>query len=286
MGTELSPLWRLFEDWCTPADLPALPTTADVIAQFFAEVPGAPATQAKRLQVIRRVHRDAGQVLALPEPVQVSPWREGEGWLDLADTLARSPVRGWPGGLAGRRDGYLAVLAGACRLTREQARTVAVADINQDRDADWSVRDIPVERTVEPEGCPACAVARWLQVLILWEDYGRASVRSRLAGYRPDGEHACLDASGHRDLPPETVLLPAIDQHGWLADWEPVTARTVSAVLAYRQDASRPPAPEHPRPEHEGEVREDYQRASLEELTEILDRLDARAAAALAESDG
>ncbi|NKX55940.1 hypothetical protein [Arthrobacter mobilis] len=281
----VSPLWVLFQDWCTAAGLPALPTNAEVIAEFFREVPAAPATRVKRLQVIRRIHRDAGASLALPASVP-GLWREGEGWLDLAGTLARCPVRGWTAGLAGRRDGYLAVLAGACRFTREQARTVAAADINQDREANWSIRGIPLARTPEPEACPACAVARWLDVLILWEDRGRASVRSWLAGCRPDGEHACLEPSGHLGLDPGTVLLPAIDQHGWLADWEPVTARTVSAILAYRQDASRPPAPEAPdRPEREGQVREDYQRASLEELAGILDELDAKAAEALRDSE-
>jgi hypothetical protein len=282
----MSPLWVLFQDWCTAAGLPALPTTAEVIARFFEEVPAAPATRAKRVQAIRRVHRQAGEALALPVTVPGSPWREGDGWLELTATLTHCPVYGWPSGLAGRRDAYLAVLAGACSLTREQARTTAVADIGRDRQGNWSVRGIPVTRTEDPDGCPACALARWLQVMILWKERGRATVCTWLADHCPDGTHVCRKAFEHPGLPPETVLLPAIDKHGWLADWEPLSVRTVSAILAYRQDASRHSIPETDmRPEREGQIREDYQRASLDELAGILDLLDAKATEALAESD-
>ena len=282
----MSPLWALFADWCTAAGLPSLPTTAEVIARFFHEVPAAPATRAKRLQAIRRVHRQAGAVLALPEPVQGSAWRKGEGWLDLAKTLAGCPVYGWPSGLAGRRDAYLAVLAGACSLTREQARSTAVTDIGRDRQGNWSVRGIRVNRSQDPDGCPACALARWLQVMVLWKELGRTKAGLWLAGHRPDGTHACRKAAGHLGLPSDTVLLPPIDKHGWLADWEPLSVRAVSAILAYRQDASRQPVPEtDARQEREGQIREDYQRASLDELARILDRLDAKAAEALAESN-
>ncbi|GAA3667670.1 hypothetical protein GCM10023081_02890 [Arthrobacter ginkgonis] len=282
----MPPVWGLFRDWCEASGLSALPATADTLAAFFAEVPAAPATRAKRLQVIRRIHRQAGHVLALPDPAGALPWREGEGWLDLTGTLTRCPTAGWPAGLAGRRDAYLAVLAGACRLTRETARTVGVTDIHRHPDGAWTVRGLSVPRAPEPEGCPACALARWLTVLILWDERGRASVRSALAGHRTMSTHACTQASGHAGLPPTTVLLPGIDQHGWLADWEPVSARTVSAVLAHRQDASRPPVPDpNAGQEPRGEVREDYQRASLDELAGILELLDTRAAHALAASD-
>ncbi|MCU1549121.1 MAG: hypothetical protein JWO29_2072 [Arthrobacter sp.] len=64
--------------------------------------------------------------------------------------------------------------------------------------------------------------------------------------------------------------------------WEPVSARTVSAILSHRQDASRQPVIEI-ETRREGEVREDYQRRSMEELTGILDELDAKAARALRE---
>lgn len=37
------------------------------------------------------------------------------------------------------------------------------------------------------------------------------------------------------------ALLPAIDRHRWLADWEPMSLRSISAVLAYRQDAAQFP---------------------------------------------
>ena len=286
MAPALSPVWALFRDWCEAADRPSLPTTAETIAEFFAGVPAAPATRAKRLQVIRRVHRHTGHPLALPTPTPVaSPWREGEGWLDLTGTLTRCPTGGWTAGLAGRRDAYLAVLTCAGRLTRETARTTAITDIDRRPDGTWSVRGIPVPRTEEPRECPACALVRWLQVLVLWEERGRASVRSFLAGHRPHGTHACTQDCGHKGLPPTTVLLPGIDKHGWLTDWEPVSARTVSAILAHCQDASRPLPDPDTRREPDREVREDYQRASLDELAGILEELDTQATHALAASN-
>ena len=281
----LAPVWALFRDWCQAADRSALPATAETIALFFTEVPAAPATRAKRLQVIRRLHRHTGHPLALPAPTGAVPWREGEEWLDVAGTLTRCPTGGWTAGLAGRRDAYLAVLAGACRLTRGQARAMTMTEIHQGPDGGWAVRGLPIERSEEPQECPACALAHWLQVLVLWEERGRASVRSFLAGHRPDGTHACAQSSGHAVLPPTTVLLPGIDRHGWLADWEPVSARTISAILAHRQDASRPlPDPDN-RSEPDREAREDYQRASLDDLAGILEELDAQAATALKESN-
>ncbi|MCG2624452.1 hypothetical protein LVY72_21420 [Arthrobacter sp. I2-34] len=283
MSGAASRQWSLFRDWCTAAGLDPLPTTAEAIAQFLREVPAAPATQAKRVQTIRRIHREAGAVLALPEPVAGRPWREGEGWLDLAGTLACCPVDGWTQGLAGRRDAFLAVLAGACGFTREQARAVVPADIRPDRDTGWMIRDVPLERTADPVGCPACAAARWLEVLGRLDGRGRASAQSCLTGYRPGG-HDCLEPPAPAALEVPT-LLPAIDRYGWLADWAPLTARSISAILAYRQDASRQPAVDHGPPEREGERREDYQRASMQELAEILDVLERKADEALRASD-
>ena len=215
--------WALFHDWCIAADQTALPASPTVIAQFFQEVPAAASTQAKRLQAIRRVHREHGEPLALPEAVPASPWREGEGWLDLNTTIARCPASGWTAGLAGRRDAFLAVLIGACRLTREQARTVTGKDIRQRRDGSWAIHGQQLEVTPEPAECPACAVVRWLTVLDLWDGWGRSSLRSHLASARRNDEHVCMDAHEHGGLVVQT-LLPAIDKYGWLADWEPISA--------------------------------------------------------------
>lgn len=272
--------WSLFRDWCEAAGQPFLPTTAEAIALFLQEVPAAASTQVKRVQGIRRAHRDAGAPLALPIREPLKPWREGRGWLNLADTLNRVPLEGWLDGFVGRRDAFLAVLIGECGLSREQARAVTVRDVVQDREAAWSIGGRPVGRTMDPGPCPACAVARWLAVLKIWDDWGRSSVRGAVTGYKRSLEHECLQVIGHRSIMVPT-LLPAIDRHGWLADWEPMSTRSISSVLAYRQDAARfPTDPLPPLEEADGE-RPDYQRTSLQGLEDLLDELDDKVSAAL-----
>lgn len=281
----VSPPWRLFEDWCAATGLPSIPSSAATLAAFLAEVPAKPSTQLKRVQAIRRAHTDAGHELPLPLPEPLRPWRHGKGWLDLHAVLARTPTTGWPGGLAGRRDGFVAVLAGMCDMSREEIRRVGVADIHQDKAGEWSINDRQLAPAIAAAECPACAVARWLHVLDLWDGWGRASVREYVSGARVSTDHACLEPSNHGGLMVHT-LLPGIDRYGWLADWEPLSARSISAILAYRQDAARQPiiSPSVRPREDEGEIREDYQRASMAELTELLDLLDVKAAAALKET--
>lgn len=281
----VSPDWVLYQDWCAAADLPSLPTTAAAIAQFLQDAPAAQSTQAKRVQAIRRAHREAGAPLALPTHEPQTSWRVGRAWLDLPTTLNRIPLEGWPTGLVGRRDAFLAVLIGACGFSREEARTVAATDIEQDREANWRIRGHLLPRTVGAGPCPACAAARWMEILDLWDGWGRSSVRQHVAGYRRTDEHACLGPSPHQGLMLHT-LLPGIDRHGWLADWEPMTARSISAVLAYRQDAAQWPFDPDPVQIRERPVEErpDYQRESMQTLTELLDALDVKVVAALRQS--
>lgn len=277
-----SPGWRLFQDWCSASDRPYLPTTAETIALFLADVPAAPSTALKRVQRIRTVHRDAGLPLALPTTEPLKPWREGRAWLSLGDTLNRIPLDGWPGGLVGRRDAFLAVLIGECGFSREQARAVKINDVVQGQDFQWSIAGRAVSRAADPGPCPACAVARWLGVLKVWDDWGRSSVRGSVFEYRRGPEHDCL-ATGETDGILVPTLLPAIDRHGWLADWEPMSVRSISAVLAYRQDAAQFPHDPLPLQSADGE-RPDYQRTSMQSLEDLLDDLDAKVEAALAKS--
>lgn len=276
--------WNLFRDWCTAAGQPFLPTTAEAIALFVEEVPAAASTRIKRIQEIRRAHRNAGLPLALPTREPLKPWRAGRGWLNLGDTLNRAPLEGWPDGLVGRRDAFLAVLIGEAGLSREEARAVAVNEVVQDRDGGWRIAGRTVRRTLDPDPCPACALARWLHVLKIWDAWGRSSVRGAVCGYKRSLEHDCLETSGHSSIMLHT-LLPAIDRHGWLADWKPLSTRSISAVLAYRQDAAR--FPHNPLPlleAPEGE-RPDYQRTSIQGLEDLLDELDEQVTAALVRSE-
>lgn len=281
-----NPHWQLFADWCAARNLPPLPTTPAVIADFLANVPAAASTQAARVRAIRKAHEAAGEPLPMPTAEPESCWRVGEGWLDLAETIGRAPVAGWTAGLAGRRDAFLAVLVGQLGLSRERARAVTAQDIRVLPDGGLAILGQRVPYSDDPVPCPACAVRRWLKILTIFDDHGRSSARSYLFTYKPDGEHECgteEPVGGLGDRP----LLPAIDKYGWLGDWAPMTGRTISAVLAYRQDASREqpdPNLETKAPREEGEEREDYQRASMAELAELQDEMEARAAKALKKS--
>lgn len=282
-----NPHWQLFADWCAARGLPPLPTTPAVIADFIATVPAAASTQEARVRAIRRVHREAGEPLAMPTAEPESSWRVGEGWLDLGETIARAPVAGWTAGFAGRRDAFLAVLVGQLGLSREQARAVTAQDIRVLPDGGLAIKGRRVPYTDDPVPCPACAVRRWLKILTIFDDHGRGSARSYLFTYKSDGEHECGSeepVGGLGDRP----LLPAIDKYGWLGDWAPMTGRTISAILAYRQDASRDRPDQRPvdKPaSDQGETREDYQRASMAELAELQDEMESRAAKALKKSD-
>ena len=217
--------------------------------------------------------------LALPTAEPLKPWRVGRAWLSLGDTLNRIPLDGWPDGLVGRRDAFLAVLIGECGFSREQARAVKINDVVQGPEVGWTIAGRPVSRAADPGPCPACAVARWLSVLKVWDDWGRSSVRGAVLEYRRGPEHDCL-AAGETDGILVPTMLPAIDRHGWLADWEPMSVRSISAVLAYRQDAAQ--FRHDPLPlQSDDDERPDYQRTSMQGLEDLLDDLDDKVSAAL-----
>jgi len=86
----------------------------------------------------------------------------------------------------------------------------------------------------DPRSCPACAVARWLDILGVADGLGRGSARTALTA-----ADAPTPASPHQHTPTgparwraAAVLLPAIDRHGWLDDYRPITSRTIRTRLA------------------------------------------------------
>jgi len=282
-----NPHWHLFVDWCQARGLPPLPAAPETVADFLATVPAAESTKLVRARVIRRVHREAGVSLPAPEVEPETCWRTGEGWLGLEETLRRIPIAGWKVGLTGRRDAYLVVLTGQLRLTREQARAVTAADITVLPDGGLAVLGRRVPYTDDPVPCPACAVRRWLKILAIFDDHGRGSARSYLFAYKRDEEHECATEESVAGLG-EMLLLPSIDRYGWLSEWAPMSARTISAILAYRQDAANWPAdaePEDVDDDEVGESRVDRQHLNLAELAELQDVMEARATAALKHSD-
>ncbi|MFT0661995.1 recombinase [Rhodococcus erythropolis] len=111
--------WALFTDWCAAADRTALPADPVTLAQFIVENPAALSTQRRRITTVNTVHHAAGH----PAPGRADTIRrivnqrrtERLSRLEVvvSEIIPRLPVFGWPGGLFGRRDALLLLLASA-----------------------------------------------------------------------------------------------------------------------------------------------------------------------------
>jgi len=234
--------WALFCDYTSATDQPALPTTVAALTGFLAALPARPATVARRVRAIAAAHRRAGYLLTRPEhgPAALgSPhpaqWRRPDPGL----MIAACATRGWPAGLTGRRDGFLIVLTEVLGYPHRAARRLRPADITVPSAGPaggavpWLAgRAVPYGG--DPRTCPACAVARWLDILGVADGLGRGSARMALTA-----ADAPTPASPHQHTGSEparwraaAVLLPAIDRHGWLDDYRPITTRTIRTRLA------------------------------------------------------
>ncbi len=153
--------------------------------------------------------------------------------------IAACATRGWPAGLTGRRDAFLIVLTEVLGYPHRAARGLRPADIIEPATGPageavpWLAgRAVPGGG--DPRSCPACAVARWLDILGMADGLGRGSARMALTA-----ADAPTTASPHQHTSNEparwraaAVLLPAIDRHGWLDDYRPITTRTIRTRLA------------------------------------------------------
>lgn len=228
--------WRAWARWCAATGHEPIPASAESVALFCEQMPAARSTLRYRISTICRAHREAGYGLVVGEPYQPQqPWRTGPGWAGPGEALERCPVDGWPGGLHGRRDGWLIVCCGVLGLSREQARAVRAEDIEDVHSSGpMSVAGQVVPVHDNPRRCPACAVARWLELVGELDFWGRSSAKNVLHKI-PHG-HQCGVPVGDGPWQHVPTLLPAVDQWGWTGlDERPLSARSISAVLAVRQ---------------------------------------------------
>ncbi|MCI4659672.1 hypothetical protein [Cryobacterium zhongshanensis] len=270
--------WELFVDWCASMGTNALPTTAEVIADFLTEFPAPMEAQGRRVRAIRKAHENEGVPLALPTDRRASVLREGPEWASVPRALAQLPTYGHPKVLEavirGRRDGWLIVLVGILGLSRNEARLLEQTDV--ELFPRLAIKGHPVPRTDPASECLACAVTRWLHVA------GAASFGFRnelLDVISPIG----IDPAAHDcDIGLDGVwrqantLLPWVDRHGWVSA-DPMSSRSVSATLAHRQ-ALGPVA----------EIRAyvaptggRYEHATMNELADAYDDVDTKVAAML-----
>ncbi len=153
--------------------------------------------------------------------------------------IAARATRGWPAGLTGRRDAFLIVLTESLGYSNRAARGLSPADITEPT-CGLGGESLPclqgqaVPGCGDPRSCPACAVVRWLDILGVADGLGRGSARTALTAAdapTPASPHQHT-GSGPARWRGAAVLLPAIDRHGWLDDYRPLSTCTIRARLA------------------------------------------------------
>lgn len=264
--------WELFRDWCAAIGLDPAGADTAVVAQFGGALSGSPAT------VRRRTGRISAR-LGLSHSPHPGPVGDDDERA-IGDILAATPVTGWPDGVRGRRDAAVVVLRGRMRLTRSQIRALASSDFRPGLGS-ISVTGRTVPRAVEPGRCPACAVTRWLRLAAdLESTSGWRRLRNDWSGRWPNtaGSETAHDCA--RRLPGNwrefRVLVPAIDRHGWVSDYRPLSPRAISAIT--NRPIDRDEAAAMPDPVPAGSPRPPWDRAAqvrdLEYLDPLFDRLE------------
>ena len=225
--------WALFTDWCAANGEQALPASVATVLAFLEDIPGGPATRARRARAVDAVHRAVGTakpgrgaLRALVAPVQ----RCDQG--ALVNALRRAPVGGWPMGLVGRRDAALVALICAAGFRRDDVRRLHLSETGQ------IVPRLPTDR--EPGSCPRCAYTRWARAALALSVVGWRALRYELE----DIGAMLAGMTGYHDcqvpLPPlasaEGPLFMAIDRAGQPSP-APLSCRSVSAIVSARTAA-------------------------------------------------
>lgn len=267
------PHWQLYADWCEARGRVPVHASVEQLAAYAQEVPAAFSTTGARIRAVRIAHELAGAPFPYPVVSPVSAVRSGEGWAPISDAIAAVPVTRYPAGLVGRRDAFVLLLLDRLRLSRSQARAVSVAAVDPDR---WRIASVELLRRNPAATCERCVLSRWLRVLGPAALGRRLSVAEVLDPGLHTESHDCdepLDAAWTS----APVLLPAIDQHGWLDNHRPLSVRTISAITAVRQDPTVEPTDNYPK----ARTRRNTPAMSLREVADAYDELDERVAAIL-----
>jgi hypothetical protein len=288
--------WALFCDYTAAVGQPALPTTLKALTGFLTQVPAHGTTRGRRVAAIAAAHRHAGYLFDHPTHTRRSA-DQSNTRPDPGAMIAACPTRGWPHGMSGRRDGFLIVLTAVLDLRHTHARRITSADLTTRTHPEtsdgsgthpsadgagvgWRVGGRIVPASDDPRGCPACAVARWLEILGIADGLGRGSAHMHLSA-----AHAPTPHSAHRHTvagPPRwraaAQLLPAIDRHGWIDDYQPLSTRAIHTRLTLAASRAHHPEPDrtgahtrsHPEPPPARRTRPG---ASLDEVLTLLDQV-------------
>ncbi|MGV9734064.1 hypothetical protein ACWDT5_08210 [Rhodococcus aetherivorans] len=228
--------WMLFADWCTATDHRYLPATPEALALFLREHPAALATQRRRVSAINTVHTRHGH----PAPGRSETVRRR---LDAAraqrlDLLAppllqragELPTTGWPGGLFGRRDALLLVLAVTGMPFARLAR-LRRGDVTVDTGALVATTEGGERFRLPPESAIASPVVavyyRWAEILAFLDAYPNTDL---LAQHLTDPVE--VDQVALTDRQACQPLLTPIDRWGHLPLMpQPMTAQSIAAIV-------------------------------------------------------
>ncbi|QII09360.1 hypothetical protein BH93_27075 (plasmid) [Rhodococcoides fascians A25f] len=233
--------WSLFVDWCSAADVEALPALPVTLAEFLDENPAGDAVQLRRVSAINRAHLDAGH----PAPGRVTSIRMALDSARSERTMRRAsqyqgiaaelPNIGSTAALFGRRDAVLLILTGA-GLSHKAIAGLDRTDITTDGDSVWiggrhRIRIAPTDAT---DFEPATIWDRWHTVLRFSDSYPSTTL---LAEHLQRNTFPDMTALPHR---PGPIAVP-IDRWGHLPlPVAAMTAAEVGAVIARHRIGASP----------------------------------------------
>lgn len=298
--------WRQFAFWCSAAERRALPAATLTVAEFLADNPGKPSTQAGRLTAINRAH----EVSDLPAPGRAEAIRQA---LDecrarrvarlrnqVDELLPQIPTWGWPGGLAGRRNTAILTIA-AEGLSYAQTARLTLGDVVLDENAIHLGTQplVTLTATGDASRCPVAAVRGWLDVRPALQRYnGHALLKNAL-------ESRTLPGIPASTVDPGQPLFIRLDRHGYSpmpfvsgpgqsAVLPPLPADSIASIVAAHLTGRMPKYPIQQRysvvndrtdiaePILEPDLGNDYyergtaaRRRDNERLADVDDRLDA-----------
>ncbi|WP_235156983.1 hypothetical protein [Rhodococcus ruber] len=242
--------WSLFEDWCSAADLTALPAEPVTLAQFLHENPATPHTQICRVSAINYFHDRAG--VAAPGRItairaQLNK-RRAARLTQLRGTaeqvLHHIPTVGWPHGLFGRRDAALLVFTVYAGLPFDAVSRLRRSDIDIVAGELFigGMHQVRVESSSDRSVCPVQVFQQWAQILDFTDRHPSTRLLARRLSLTDEGTDACGSVpvlpGSRRDGP----LFTPIDRWGYLPLIpEPLSAAAIAQLVRARLNGTASP---------------------------------------------
>ncbi|WP_159573886.1 hypothetical protein [Curtobacterium sp. 18060] len=229
--------WDRFVAWCTATGHEPLPAAPATVEEFLTRFPGSASTQRLRRRAIRAHHLASGFAGPLPTvPARVWPRPDAPDHAAVGEVLAAIPKYRYPVGLRGRRDAFLVVLLGVLHLARGEAQAVTVDDVSVTSIV--RLRGAVVPSTDDPAACAACAVTRWLRIVVpVWTGFRGDVIRLLDPTKGNLDRHDCEQPVPGEWRHAEQLLLP-LDVHGWARSGVALSGRSMTSIIPSRHAAA------------------------------------------------